>query len=383
MVLPGKTIAQNLVPNPSFEENDGCVFWLFGAKKWYSYTAYNSLASGYYYTNNCGNLLKPPYFGDSCFQLPRTGKSLVKIEVESIGDTAGDKNFRDFIACRLLQPLVAGEWYCVSLFVANPETARNCVQSMGAYLTPDSVYFTPGAMVFPYPAQVEFPQWVCDTGDYTLFRMHFQAAGNERYLHIGNFHQSLDYPYYSNPYYHDPFNTALGWNIIRSAAFIDDVSLEPMGALPEAQVREHCPEGSPALAAAHADSARWYLLSNPLQVLSHDTLYQPPPGNQTYLLKAWKCGKEFQDTVALPPCPQLLIPNILTPGNDGLNDVFFIQNLPPATRVELFNRWGNALFKTDNYQNDFTCSNCSGGVYYYVVTTPEGKVHKGYVTVVR
>ena len=62
------------------------------------------------------------------------------------------------------------------------------------------------------------------------------------------------------------------------------------------------------------------------------------------------------DTVALTIiAADITIPNIFTPNGDGKNDVFEIKGLEAYTGSQLFiyNRWGNEVYKSDNYLNNW------------------------------
>ena len=71
--------------------------------------------------------------------------------------------------------------------------------------------------------------------------------------------------------------------------------------------------------------------------------------------------------------------NIFSPNGDGINDYFEIlglNNYPGITTIKIFNRWGDVLFESDNYQNNWNGKNASGkpvteGVYYYILTNKE------------
>ncbi|MBK7967735.1 MAG: gliding motility-associated C-terminal domain-containing protein [Bacteroidetes bacterium] len=80
------------------------------------------------------------------------------------------------------------------------------------------------------------------------------------------------------------------------------------------------------------------------------------------------------------------IPNIFTPNNDGVNDVFEVGAAGACSpeRITIFNRWGNSIFETSG-QNKFWDGKSNGnpvpsGVYFYVIQIGE-KVYKGTVTV--
>ncbi|GEO07384.1 hypothetical protein AAE02nite_50480 [Adhaeribacter aerolatus] len=65
----------------------------------------------------------------------------------------------------------------------------------------------------------------------------------------------------------------------------------------------------------------------------------------------------------------LKVPNVITPNNDGFNDTFFIQGVDSKEwKLELFNRWGQLIYRSNNYENDWTGTNSPDGVYYYKLT---------------
>ena len=69
------------------------------------------------------------------------------------------------------------------------------------------------------------------------------------------------------------------------------------------------------------------------------------------------------------------IPNIFTPnGNDG-NETFFIEGLEKYSGSELivFNRWGNPVYESRNYKNDWKAVDLSEGTYWYVLKLPYGE----------
>jgi gliding motility-associated-like protein len=75
------------------------------------------------------------------------------------------------------------------------------------------------------------------------------------------------------------------------------------------------------------------------------------------------------------------IPNGFTPNGDGYNDFFVITGIEkfPRNSIQIFNRWGNIVFSTDDYQNDWSGKSTSQynigddnlptGTYYYMFDT--------------
>lgn len=76
------------------------------------------------------------------------------------------------------------------------------------------------------------------------------------------------------------------------------------------------------------------------------------------------------------------IPNLVTPNGDNLNDTFEIRNLCPGSRVEIYNRWGDLVFKSENYKNEWNGKNDSDGMYYVTFQSGcGGKVYKSWLQV--
>jgi gliding motility-associated-like protein len=81
-------------------------------------------------------------------------------------------------------------------------------------------------------------------------------------------------------------------------------------------------------------------------------------------------------------------PNVITPNSDGINDLFEIENLPENTELIILNRWGNVVFSTTNYQNNWDGKNALGneladGVYTYKFTIETGTIGHGFVHLIR
>lgn len=82
--------------------------------------------------------------------------------------------------------------------------------------------------------------------------------------------------------------------------------------------------------------------------------------------------------------PEIIIPNVITPNGDNINDVF---ELPFSySKVSLLNRWGNLIWENTGMQfwngKSQDGNDVSDGVYFYVIET-ESKTYKGFVQVVR
>jgi gliding motility-associated-like protein/uncharacterized repeat protein (TIGR01451 family) len=85
----------------------------------------------------------------------------------------------------------------------------------------------------------------------------------------------------------------------------------------------------------------------------------------------------------------LHVHNVFTPNGDGKNDTFLIDNLKSFEENELtvINRWGNIVYKTKNYNNEWNGNELNDGTYFYIIKVRNGKLpwieQKGYVTLLR
>ncbi|TAF44758.1 MAG: hypothetical protein EAZ51_09520 [Sphingobacteriales bacterium] len=95
---------------------------------------------------------------------------------------------------------------------------------------------------------------------------------------------------------------------------------------------------------------------------------------------------ETDDNTVTSLIDGFFIPNVFTPNNDGINDTFEIKGIEnyKGVEIEVFNRWGNQVYKNMNYQNQWLADGLNEGTYYYLVrlkTATEPKIVKGWVLI--
>lgn len=79
-----------------------------------------------------------------------------------------------------------------------------------------------------------------------------------------------------------------------------------------------------------------------------------------------------------------LIPNVITPNGDGVNDFFRVQapTVRPL-RLQMFNRWGREVYQSTDYQGDWPQSAPPAGLYYFLLTDDKyQKRYRGWLEVV-
>jgi gliding motility-associated-like protein len=84
---------------------------------------------------------------------------------------------------------------------------------------------------------------------------------------------------------------------------------------------------------------------------------------------------------------ELNIPNIFTPNGDSKNDTFEIRGLENYNNAELtiFNRWGEPIYESTNYKNNWNAADIADGTYWYLLKLPYGSKtdYKGFLTIVK
>jgi gliding motility-associated-like protein len=102
----------------------------------------------------------------------------------------------------------------------------------------------------------------------------------------------------------------------------------------------------------------FYMVSDTLEVGDYDI--KVVAENLPYISESnWvKCVQ--------PEPPVIIIPNVFTPNNDGINEYFNIRNLLlyDHRKIVIYNRWGKTVYESTNYNNDWDGKNVPDGVYF-------------------
>jgi gliding motility-associated-like protein len=107
----------------------------------------------------------------------------------------------------------------------------------------------------------------------------------------------------------------------------------------------------------------------------------------------------LSDSICVDNCPLYELPNVFTPNGDGANDLFkpIYSRFIDHVEMEIFNRWGQLVYKTENPEILWNGQNQSGrelaeGVYFYSCKVYESrlagsmisdKVLTGYIHIIR
>lgn len=83
--------------------------------------------------------------------------------------------------------------------------------------------------------------------------------------------------------------------------------------------------------------------------------------------------------------PELIVFDVITPNGDGRNEVFKIENIEhyKPVGVLIYGLWGELVYESEDYQNDWTGDGLPDGGYYYIVQLPNGDELRGMLSLKR
>ena len=98
-----------------------------------------------------------------------------------------------------------------------------------------------------------------------------------------------------------------------------------------------------------------------------------------------ECGHSTTASIELSVICDIQIPNVFTPDGDGYNEYFEIEGIEYTTNyVRIYNRWGQMVFETRNYRNNWNGRGVSEGTYYYeVLVDGHDEPYTGHLTILR
>ncbi len=104
------------------------------------------------------------------------------------------------------------------------------------------------------------------------------------------------------------------------------------------------------------------------QVVSQESsLWVSKPG--LYKVKTWDGCLFYTDSIRVGyrECEdKFFVPNLVTPNQDGKNEVFAFKGIGySGWQLQLINRWGEQVYHSDDYQQDWPRDKPKAGLYYY------------------
>jgi hypothetical protein len=187
--FPCSVIAQNLVPNYSFEDTSCTVNvgspTFFGATNWFNP---NDATPDYYgieAVNNCfTSIYNSNWQSTGEWQYPLTGQKMIGLFASIEGSCT-----REYIEVELNEALIANLEYCVSINLSLSNRSQICTDCFGVYFSVDELLNPDGYCEFGVqPQLVNSPgTLLSDTLNWMQVSGTFVANGGEKYLTVGNF----------------------------------------------------------------------------------------------------------------------------------------------------------------------------------------------------
>ncbi len=243
LVSTAPVLAQNLAPNPSFEEHSYCpVNFNQGQMEIVKDWRQASQGTADYF-NACSRLVGVPdnSFG---YQEAKEGEGFLGL----ISFAPSKRNYREYMQAKLTQPMSGGQLYCVSFFISSADRAEYVSDGLGAVFTEHKVK-NPEYGHIPMTPHLSNPAGniLDDSESWILLSDVFEAKGKEQYVTIGNFLPDTKIDIKRRNLIED--GQKRKWE--SAYYFIDDLSIVPVDS------RSDCICTIPVIAAEVRDSIRW------------------------------------------------------------------------------------------------------------------------------
>ena len=346
---PVETDAQNLIPNPGFEEIWKCP------------TAGGQING---YLKNWFTTYSTPDLHHTCgsFQTfwsePRSGEAVVTIASLSFTQNLG---LREYLHVKLKQPLVKDSLYHFSAWLRPCSDQFYHTDQFHVVFSDTLVSHVPDGApesgILPLTPDIRWQGGVIPWGEeWIRFEDCYRARGDEQYMIIGNF-------------YPDALTTIDTGTLLGAGYRWDDLSLTPLS----------LPRG-PELADRCVGDTMWLPVYPEDMTITIDgmpvgELYVPDRvGSLAVRMEHRLCGVVDSLDVQIAECPEpviceVFLPTAFSPNNDGNNDEWQVHT--PCSfsyfEVALFDRWGEQIFSTSHpdfsWDGTFRGQLMPGGVY--------------------
>ena len=187
-----KIYAQNLVANPSFEEYTDCPSGLTEFYKVKNWSSPNKGTPDYF--NTCCDSLQSEL---SAYRSPTAGVPRNRLGIQRAkngkaysGIIVLDERppIIEYLQAKLLQPLVAGQHYCVNMYVSLADYSRFAIDKIGIYFSKENISMNEWKPIEAVPQIVSHENVILNSSvKWTLVSGELEAAGGEQFLIIGCF----------------------------------------------------------------------------------------------------------------------------------------------------------------------------------------------------
>lgn len=410
----------NLVPNPSFEDTIGDCQNQMGigplnsnVRNW---TVFSTFSTPDYF-NTCANLIGfPPYictvpYNFRGYQLPKTGNGYIGNYLYGVNNPNDSASIEtECVTVKLKTPLSKGKCYYGEFFISMADNSIISTNQIGMLFTKNPYYTTMGTFTNTIHPQIQWDTTQCftDTLNWVKVSGKFISTDDEEYLTLGSFKDGL---HLKKTFVNSNFvSTIPSMSKNNFYVYFDDIALYE---IPTPQLQSNaitiCPNADTlVLGDTTRIQTRYQWFANGTAIDTTSFIKVKPTQTTTYVLQSTNCTTTTQTIVVTyssnctPPEPIIvvepIIPNVFTPNNDSINDVwrFSLGKGNTLKDIAIFNRWGNLMYQKTNNLSQTTVlwdgrttsgEETPSGVYFYVLqyTDANGDEHKknGYITLIR
>jgi hypothetical protein len=354
----------NLIPNPSFEDTIG------DCQSQMAITPFNSKVKNWKtnhvfstpdYYNTCANSIIYPHwstipYNSYNYQYPKSGNAFLGIATCTYNDPNDSAKMDvEYLSTKLTNVLKQNTCYYAELYANLSNVSELATNQISLLFSVSEFTTTPRSFTNTIQAQVQWDTTQCftDTLNWVKISGTFIAQGGEEYLTIGNF---KDGTHIIKKGVQSNFIQGFGTVASRffSHILIDDVALYE---LPTPQLQSNaiiiCPNADTLVLGDTARiQTRYQWFANGIAIDTTSFIKVKPTQTTTYVLQSTNCTTTSQTIVVTysANCEPVIvvepiIPNVFTPNNDSINDVwrFSLGKGNVLKGLNIFNRWGNEI----------------------------------------
>jgi len=238
---------------------------------------------------------------------------------------ADNKDFREYLSIKLIKKLENNKKYTVKLKTAAANKSYYYTDELGLVFNSDSLLRKDWNTISIVPnLKSEKYKAINDTSGWRNLEWEYLANGTEQFLTIGNFRNDINT---------NLLTSGIKNNMRLAYIYLDDIMITPFIAASDSTKPENLP-----------------ITSNPTPAVN---------------------------------AKKVIVPNVITPNNDGFNDIFIIENLPLYSHLIVRNKKGIIVYNSINYKNNWNGDDLITGNYLYELKLPDGNVIYGSLDIVK
>lgn len=336
----GPIFSQNLVPNGGFENlrNIPCDYVQPGnIRSLYADWKLPTAGTSDFFTTEADvSCYANPYStatNAAGYQKPHGGKAMAAILTYGSGCTGNLPNYREYLHIELSKRLVVGKKYYASMWVSHADSTKLATNNLGMVFTNFEIDLPQWCVNLDTIPIVTTTQVVTQDTQWVAIADTFTAHSDYGFLTLGNFKSDSETLVQNMP----------DGKSLKAQYFIDDVAVfEMCGST--STTYQICPGDALVLQAnINLGSHIWNTGQVDQSITITDT--------GTFWVQTDFAGCLTTDSffVAAAPCFKLALPNVFTPNDDGINDLFKpIESVGiTAFTLEIYNRFGVQVYQTN------------------------------------